>query len=403
MILRMAWRNTWRNRRRTGIVVTAVSVGIAGTLLSVAVNYGMIVQMVDTAIATELGHIQIHAAGYEADPALRLQLERAGAREMAALEELGAVRASARRVRGEGLVSSPRASAGVRVVGIEPSRESRISTIATSMTDGAYLGDGPRQVLLGEQLARRLEVGVGDKIVVSVQELSGDLTGEALRVAGLFRTPSSALDRGTIFIGLEAAQSLFGIGDSVTELVAVADSRRAVQGIRDALRARLVDVEVRSWDELQPVLVYLVDVFEQTAIYIYAAIFVAMAFGIANVLLMTVYERRREIGILRAIGYGRMRLVATISVEALLVTGMGLALGFVVALVTVWSLGDGIDLSAFAEGLTAYGIGTHIIPVLRGDDFWGPLMVAGFTAVLASVWPAWRAVRMRPADAVRQI
>jgi ABC-type antimicrobial peptide transport system permease subunit len=120
------------------------------------------------------------------------------------------------------------------------------------------------------------------------------------------------------------------------------------------------------------------------------------------VLLMTVYERRREIGILRAIGFGRGRLVASIVAEALCVTIMGLLLGFVGAIAAAWALSDGIDLGAFAEGLEAYGVGTRLVPVLRTSDFTSPLWVALVTAVLASAWPAWRAVRMRPADAVRE-
>jgi ABC-type lipoprotein release transport system permease subunit len=402
LILRVAWRNAWRHRRRTAIVITAVAVGILGTLLSMAVNYGMIFQMVDTAIAAELGHVQVHASGYEVNPELHVQLEDGGRGAIGMLEALPEVRASARRVRGEGLISSPRASAGVRVVAVEPEREARISLVADSITAGGYLDGAARRVLLGEALAKRLEVGVGDKVVVSVQDLAGDLTGEALRVGGLFRTPSSELDRSTVFLRLDEGQALLGLGDAVTEVVAVAETRAAVAGIRDALAARLEGVEVRSWDQMEPALVYMVDFFDQTALFVYAAVFIAMAFGIANVLLMTVYERRREIGILTAIGFGRARLVATIVAEALVVTCLGLLIGFAASLLSVWGLRDGIDLSAFAEGLTAYGVGTHVIPVLRSGDFSGPVVVALITALAASAWPAWRAVRLKPAEAVRQ-
>ena len=402
LTLRMAWRNAWRSRRRTAIVVSAVAVGIAGTLLSMAVNYGMVFQMVDTAIATELGHVQVHARGFDADPELRIRLRDGGRESLEALGGLEGVRSFSRRVRGEGLVSSPRASAGVRVVGIEPEPETRVSVIGDSITRGRYLDGVRRRVLMGEELASRLEVDVGDKVVVSVQDLAGDLTGEALRVEGLFRTASRALDRGSIFLRLDEAQRLLGLGEAVTEIVVVANSRREIHGVRSALADRVDDVEVRTWEDLQPALVYIVEVFDDLALVMYAAIFIAMAFGIANVLLMTVFERTREIGILMAIGFGRRRLVAAIVTEALVVTLLGVAAGFAMALAGVWALGDGIDLSRFSEGLTAYGIGTRIVPVLRQADFSAPIGVAIVTAVLASAWPAWRAVRLRPAEAVRQ-
>jgi len=404
LTLRLAWRNAHRNLRRTGIVVTAVAVGIAGTLVSMAVNYGMIFQMVETAIATELGHVQLHAPGFDANPELRVRFLDGGREAVELLEQLEGVRSFSRRVRSEGLVSSPRASAGVRLVGIEPRREAEVSVIADSVTQGRYLEDDGRRrtVLMGEKLAARLEVAVGDKVVVSAQDLSGDLAGEALRVQGLFRTASSELDRGSIFVRLGEAQRLLGLGDAVSEIIVLAESRSEIPAVQSALVGNLEDSEVRTWEDVQPVLVYLIDLFDQMALVMYAAVFMAMAFGIANVLLMTVFERTREIGIMTAIGFSRTRLMAAITLEALLVTLLGVLLGFALAVFGVWALQDGLDLSRWAEGLTAMGVGTRIVPVLRSSDFSAPIGVAIVTAVLASAWPAWRAVRLRPAEAVRQ-
>ena len=252
LTLRIAWRNVWRQPRRAGVVITGVAIGIAGVVLSMAVNFGMVVQMIETAIATDLGHIQIHAAGFDENPELSQRLLEGGRTGVSAVEDLPGVRAFARRVRGEGLLTSPRASAGVRVLGIEPEREAGVSRIASSITAGRYLDGKGRRVLLGEALARRLQVGVGDKVVLSVQDLAGDLTGEALRVGGLFRTPSRGLDRGTVFVRFEESQKLFGLGDAITEIVVLAESRNEIAEVRDALAADLTGLEVRSWQEIQP-------------------------------------------------------------------------------------------------------------------------------------------------------
>ena len=403
MIWRMAWRNAWRNPRRTAVVVTAVAVGIAGVVLTMAVNYGMVVQMVETAISTELGHLQIHAAGFDQNPELAVRLEDGGRAGAEALKALGGVAAWARRVRAEGLITSPRSSAGVRVVGIEPEREAGVSIVARSVREGRYLDGVKRRVLVGAKLARRLEVDVGDKVVLSVQDLAGDLGAEALRVAGLFETPMGELDGGTVFVRIDEGQALLGLGRAVSEIVVVADDRARVPALREALAARLPGAEVRSWKELRPVLVYLVKLFDQQALWVYVAVFVAMAFGIANVLLMAVYERIREIGILMAVGMRRGRLVAMIVAESFFVTLLGLALGFAGAVAGVWGLQDGIDLSFFAEGLSAFGVGTRLVPVLRWADFSVPMAVALVTAVAASAWPALHAVRFRPAEAVRRV
>ena len=403
MTLRLAWRNLWRNPRRTTVVVTAVAVGIAGVVFSMAINFGMVVQMVDKAIEIDLGHIQIHAAGFDENPELRVRLKDGGRGSERVLADLAGVAAYARRVRGEGLISSPRASAGVSVVGVEPRREAAITSIADSMTAGSYLNGDKRRVLLGEELARRLKVGVGDKVVLSVQDLSGDLAGEALRVGGLFRTVSTELDRSTIFVRIEEGQALLGFDEAVTEVVVLTEGRSRIPAVRAALEDRLEEVEVRTWEELRPILVYLVETFDQQAIAVYVAVFVAMAFGIANVMLMTIFERVREIGILTAVGMGRGRLVAMIVLESQLVTLAGLSLGYAIAFVGVELMSDGLDLSAFAEGLGSFGVGTRIIPVVRAMDIVIPTAVAIATALLSSLWPALRAVRLKPAEAVRHV
>lgn len=401
-MLRLAWRNVWRNKRRTGIVVTAVSIGIAGALSSVAFNYGMVVQMIETAIESELGHLQIHASGYDANPELARLIPDGGQREIEVLEASDGVRAFAPRVRSEGLLTSPRAAVGVRVIGIDPEKEAEVSLVERSIRVGRYLDRDRRRILIGDDLAKRLSVRVGDKVVVSAQSLSGDLSGEAMRVAGIFDTASKELDSGTAYLRIDMSQELLGLGEGISEIVVLADSRASVATLRELLSVRLSPDEVRSWEELRPTLVYLVDLFSQFAIYVYLAVFVAMAFGIANVLLMAVYERMREIGVLMALGVSRGRVIGLVIIESLLVTFLGLAIGFAMTLLLLYWLSDGIDLGAFAEGLNAYGVGTRIIPVLQRSDYLWPAAVALLTALLASAWPALRAARLRPAEAMRQ-
>jgi ABC-type lipoprotein release transport system permease subunit len=401
---RIAWRNVWRNPRRTGIVVAAVAVGIGGAVLTMAINFGMVIQMVDTAIATDLGHVQVHAPGYADDPGIAHRLADGGAAVLGALAGREHVRAFAPRLRAQALIFSPRASAGVALVGVDAGREPAITVIASSVTAGLYLDGTHRRLVMGEALARRLHVDVGDKVVVSVQDVHGDLTGEAFRVQGLFRTASRDFDGGTIFVPLAEGQALFDVGQDVSEVVVVADHRSQVDALRDGLRAQVgAAARVRSWDETQPMLRYMVDLFDQVGWVVYAAVFVAMAFGIANVMLMAIHERVREIGIVTAIGMHPDRLVALICIESVFLTALGLLVGLALALGGVAALHEGIDLSRWAEGLEAYGIGTRIVPTLRADDLTVPVIAAALTALLASLWPAMRAARLRPAEAVRHL
>jgi ABC-type lipoprotein release transport system permease subunit len=403
---RIAWRNVWRNGRRTGVVVSAIAVGLAGTVVSMAIQFGMVIQMVETAIATDLGHIQIHARGYEDDPGLDRRLDDGGAAGVAALEAAadGAdPLVWAPRVRSDGLLTSPRSSAGVRVLAIDPAREARITVVADSVVEGAYLDGERRRILLGEALGEHLQVKLGSKVVLSATDVSGDLTGEAFRVAGFFRTSSLELDRSTVYVRLQEAQDLFALGDAISELV-VRTERDEVKPLQKHLIERLgSDVEVRNWEQLAPLLVYFVDIFDQMAWIVYAAVFIAMAFGIANVLLMSVFERTREIGVLSSIGMSAPRVVAMVTWESLFLTVVGLLAGFALSAVGLFLLRDGIDLSRWAQGLNALGVGSTIVPVVRPRDLLAPTAVAAVTGIVAGLWPAVRASRGSPADALRHV
>ena len=414
---RMAVRNVGRHRRRTGIVLTAVAVGLGGILVTMAIQYGMIFQMVQTAIRTELGHLQIQGLGFEESTGIDVRIRWARQADPGLLADVPGVAAWTPRLLSEGLVFSPRASVGVRLVGIDPEREAAVTALADAVVEGAYLdadggeppanGAGRRrrpELLMGARLADRLKVGVTDKVVLSVQDVHGDMTGEAYRVGGLFRTASRELDETAVYMRLDEGQRLLDVGEDVSTLVLVTRDGVAPEVAKAALLGRMdPTLEVRTWKELRPLLVSMIDMMDSMGWIIYAAVFIAMAFGIANVLLMSVYERIREIGIMMAIGMRPGRLVAVIVIESMLLTLVGVALGFAVGLGAIWSLRDGIDLSNWGEGLVAFGIPTRIVPLLRSDDLLIPVLVAVITAILASLWPAVRAARTRPAEAVRHV
>ena len=397
----MAWRNIGRNPRRTSILLSTVAIGMLGALLSMAVFWGMTFAMIETAIQTDLGHIQIHADGYESDPQITRLLPRGGSQVEEALEEWPSVVAHAPRLRTEALVSSPSTSVGLRLLGVDAVKEPSVSSIKRWVIAGEFLTGQKREAVMGRRLAERLDVEVGDKIVVSAQDTRGDMASGSFRIRGVFQSPSSEFDKGVIFINLEDGARLLAAGDGVSEIVVIAGDLDGVDALQEDLATSLLGLEVRSWTRLEPFIAFLVESSGAAVASVYLVIFVAMAFGIANVMMMSVFDRIREIGVMLALGMSRARLLSLILIEGILITILGTALGLALAGLIVLALSDGIDFSLYAEGLSELGAGARITPELQSSDFIQPILISFLTALIASLWPALRAIRLQPAEATR--
>lgn len=412
-LILMAWRNLLRGWRRSAVVLVAIGVGLAACLLLVGWSHGFVRQMADNAVSTRLADLAVHAQGYRKNPDVQRNLPD-GAREIvAALERFPGAHASPRLV-GDGLLQSARRSSRVVLVGVDPLREARVSIVEKSLVEGRMptpanpaLTRRLPGIAIGAAMAERLRVKVGDKVVVHAP---GEEGLGAFRVSGIFRTSSSEFDRSTAFVRLEEAQRLLALPDRVTEVAVALDDRDTLLSVRERAAAELAGahpelaLEVLTWQEREPRMAAMLDLMASTAWVLYAAVFVAMAFGIANSLLMMVYERIREFGMLRALGLSARGLLALVLLESILMTAIGTAIGLAIGVPIVLWLGyAGIDMSRFADGMTEFGVGTHVYTQLEWSDVTLPVAVAFATAILAALWPAWKAVRLRPAEAIRHV
>ena len=406
LLLRLAWRNLWRGWRRSVVVMSAIAVGLCATLVLVGWSKGTMYQMRDNAIRSVLAHLAVQAAGYQADPDVRRNLGAGADRVIALLHTREGAYASAR-LRGEGLVQSARRSLRVSVIGVDPAAERGVSVVPDSLVDGEFLpvprGRSSRQlpaIVIGQAMAERLRVDLGDKLVLHVP---GEAGLGAFRVRGIYRTNSTDFDRSVAYMRLAVAQNLFAV-EGPTEVAVALDRPDEARDLQAWLRERTdaARIEVLRWQERQPVLASLIDYAGSIYWIFYVVVFVAMAFGIANALLMSVYERIREFGVLRSLGLKSTRLVVLVLLESVLLTLAGTGLGLGIGLPLIGWLGHvGIDLSRFASALEGYGIGTTIYPAVElGDTFW-PVGLALVTALIAAFWPALKAARLRPAEALR--
>jgi ABC-type lipoprotein release transport system permease subunit len=409
--LKLVWRNLWRGWRRTAIVVTGIGIGIAAAALMVAWMNGMMFQLTDNAVRTQLAHLAVQLEGYQAHPDLKRAMPE---RAIELVERAGSHPGvhAAPRLLGDGLAQSARRSVRAMISGVRPEDEARVSSVPGGLVSGEFLPEPKSRadrrlppVAIGAKMAERLDARIGEKIVLRV---AGEGGLGAFRVRGIYRTASSEFDGHMVYLRLSDAQRLFGRPGALTQVAVALDDPELALEVRAWLsseaHARLPDVplEVLTWQEREPRLAAMLDVASSTGWIFYGVIFVAMAFGIANVMLMAVFERIREFGVMRSLGLRGRRLVLLIVGESIALTVLGTVAGLALALpISLWLGRIGLDLRAFSDALEQVGMGTKIYFRMLPSDVVTAVALAGATALLAGLWPAWRAARMRPAEALR--
>lgn len=404
MLLTIAWRNIWRNRRRSMIVLVSIIVGVGAMMLTDGLSMGMIQQMLDNSIGSNVAHIQIHAKGFNDNRVIQNNIEKTRIVEHA-LKQTPGVKDWSRRVVTYGLLSSALNSSGGLIVGVEPDREPKITTIKSSLVKGTYLSGAPHEVVIGRKLAEKLQVGIGDKVVGMASALGGDIGSDLFRVVGIYETVSSDFDKTHMFITLANAQSMLELGDRVLEYAVITDNIKKVEDVAAELRRNLNDdFEVLTYADLLPMLVAQVDMYEQMMTIIYLIIGLAMVFGVINTMLMSVFERIQEFGVLMAIGMKNSVIFWMVMLEAAILGVIGTAVGLVLGVILILPLNSvGIDLSMFAESLTSFGAGAILYPVLTMTAVINVVIIIPLTTLLGAVYPALKATRLQPVTAIRYV
>ncbi|MGD2082445.1 MAG: ABC transporter permease [Chromatiales bacterium] len=403
LLARLAWRSVWRQRRRSLILLAAITLGVWAMIAMAALFRGWLEGQVTNEIDNLTGHVQIHAPGYRDDPALEHSMDPPAAGLLKVLDG-PQVTHWASRVRVPAVVSSERESAGVTLVGIRPARERGLSFIAEAVSEGRYLeGPGDDGLLLGRKLAERLETGLGKRVVIMSQGRGNTVADRGFRIVGIFDADVQTVETAFVFTGLTTAQRLLDIGDRVSEIALKAPRYDALGPLVESLRATAPGREVLPWPELEPLLKVMLKVTDGFMYIWYLVVFLAMSFGLINTLLMAVFERTREIGLLMALGMRPGAVLVQVLLESALLLVLGLVLGNGLTGLTLWALHDGIDLSRFAEGLAMMGYSPVIYPALIPRDAIGANLLVILLGIAASLYPAWRAARTVPVEALARV
>ena len=404
ILIKLAWKNLLRHKRRSIIAATAMGIGLAALIFADALWLGMERNMVKTATASFLGDAQIHREGFSDEQAVELTVNQLDA-VVANLRREGIVAHFTLRTFAFGMITSPATVATVNLVGIEPSTEQYLSLIDDAIIEGAYFeGLNPRDIVMGEELAERLEVGLNDRIVVTMAQAgSGDLSQEMFRVSGIYRFADEEMNSGMAFIRLGKAQQMLALGAGAHEIaLKFIDSTSAEdQNLMFWKTYSQGGNKARSWTEVLPEVQAMFEMSKFSKYIMGFVLFGVVVFGIVNTLFMSLYERMFEFGVLRAIGtrpFGMARLIL-FEAGALAVLGiiLGTIFGFCITLIfsTI-----GIDYT----GIEMMGITMQelIYPDLRIQPFiFYSIWIFVFT-IIAGLYPARYAAKMSAATAMRR-
>jgi len=407
LYFRLAWRNIWRHRRRTVIIVLAMGLSLALMMFYDGLIDGFNQAIAQNAVRVLGGNIQVHAEGYreKVDSNPLLPLTDDSAVVQAALSQPDVIAAS-RRIQTGGLVSNREGSFPLSIIGIEPEAEAPVSLIAEHIVDGRYLETTDEDsILIGKGLAEALSIKVGDRITMVGSDAHKQNRQRTMTVIGIYDIGLPSFEKGAVYISLVEAQSLFDLRGQSTEVQITLKSVGPESAVVAALTPALPGYEVESWAKNYPELGNAIG--QKNAVMdIFSVIIVVIAgIGILNLLLMAIYERTREIGLLGAMGLKPRQIAATFILEGALIGVVGVIAGIGMGLMINLGLGQvGMDYSQFA-GMTEYMalISGKIYPTLGVSNLFWRATIVLIIAALAALIPALIAARREPSEALHHV
>ncbi len=390
---RIAWRSVWRQPGRSFVLMGAVALAVFTFVGSTAFTDGFGQEMIRSAVDLQGGYIRMSAADYEENPTLQAVVPDS------VVHAVSGTRVAAQII-SMGMVNAPEQSAAVQINGVDVERESRVTTIPELVFEGSWLADST-DIVMGAELADRLGVRLGEKVVLMANNTSNEVGAAAYRISGLYRSSMRPFDRMQVFVTLPAARHLLGLSAGVSTVTIVLEDLGMVNEQAEELRAAWPDLDVLTWQDRNPMLEMAEAAYNWSAWLMAVILFTAVGFILVNAFLMVIFERVKEFGVMLATGTRPAVIRRMLVMEALFISVLGMAGGVVLSVLGLgyWFV-NGLDLGAFSSGLTAYGISPVIHPVLDPFHLLPGFVIIFVMVLLAVQYPAWRASRFHAVEAL---
>ena len=401
-IIKIGWRNVWRNRSRSTVVVLSVIMGLYGGLLILSLMFALNDQRMDNAINTYLANIQVHDSIFAEEYSLDQFIDNhESIDEMLSKDKR--VKAYSKRVIINGMLSNSTGSLGVNVLGVNPDTDINVSNVNSKIIEGNYFKSTKNNtMLIGEKLADKLNLRLRSKVVITFQDLNGDITSLLFRVEGIFKSGNSIFDNNNIIVNQKSLYYNIPELKGFHEIAIITIEDGLTDSLKKDLQVLNSNYKVESWDEIAVELAY-ANKTMSSFLYIFMLIVLfGLSFGIINTMLMAILERKKELGMLISIGMTRYYIFLMICFETIFLSLIAIPFGVLISYITINYFGiEGIDLSVVQSGLENFGVGSVIYLKLPNEYYFNISVMVILISFLSSIFPAIRALKINPVEATK--
>ena len=403
-LIKIAWRNIWRNKLRSLVVIISIIFGLLGGIIMIAMSYGLNEERMNNAVDTYLSHIQIHNNSFSEDYNIKHTIDNLNLIEEA-LNNDERVISYTKRIVLNGMLSNSNGSYGIQVKGVDPDTEIKVTNTYDKIIDGEYFkSKRDNTILVGKKLADRLNLKLKSKVVITFQDENYELTSLLFRVEGVFRSGNSRYDETNVFVkNISIIKNLprFSGYHEIPILLNDINLRGEVK--KDLIPISTNNI-VEGWDDISKELAYANEMLA-AVLYIFMMIILSgLSFGVINTMLMAILERKKEIGMLMSIGMDRYKIFLMISMETIFLSMVALPFGLILSYVIVeyYSV-VGIDLSIVEAGLENFGVGTRLYFKVPNEEYFIVSFMVLIISIVSSIFPSIRALKINPVEATKTI
>ena len=403
-LIKISWRNIWRNKLRSLVVIISIVFGLLGGIIIIAMSYGLNEERMNNAVDTYLSHIQIHNNLFSEDYNIKHTINNLDVMEKAINEDERVVSYSKRIVL-NGMLSNSNGSYGIQVKGIDPDEEIKVTNTYEKIIDGEYFNSNrDNTILVGKKLADKLNLKLKSKVVITFQDENYELTSLLYRVEGIFRSGNSRYDEMNVFVKNKSiTKNLPGFNGYHEMPILLSDIE-----LRGEVKKDLIPISsdniVEGWDDISKELAYANEMLS-AVLYIFMMIILSgLSFGVINTMLMAILERRKEIGMLMSIGMNRYKIFMMISFETIFLSLIALPFGLITSyLIVEYYSVVGIDLSVVEAGLENFGVGTRLYFKVPNEEYFYVSLMVFVISIFSSIFPSIRALKINPVEATKTI